>query len=426
MSLVGLPTWLRMRPSQHNRDSLIATLLSLFQFSLFGFSVHTLGSQIVPALKPDQQLLVVYGIFAAGGIARLVGSITLSPLGDRLGSTTLLRRSLKLMAVATVCIGVFPGASQVGAITAGLVLLALRFVQCVALGGEYTASLSYAVDGAASGHRGWSSSLTLAGAQIGFLLGSLSTALVIQGLGDGATADWGWRIPFLLAGLLGLLHSQGFGRTDPGQALPQPIKTRPKFQGLRKEWRRLLAVAAVATFPLVVFNVFFIYFVNLQTMSRGVLTAQATFLTSLVQVLAVPLLLAGGMLGDRLGDRRLTVICSLILAAVTLPASIMASTSPWGMLAAQILVVIPIYVVLSLQGSVLSSWLPKEDRTTAFALAYSLANLIAALSLIVSSITMQTLGIELGPGLFCMAWAPACLLALGWLTLAASGTSRSA
>jgi len=96
------------------------------------------------------------------------------------------------------------------------------------------------------------------------------------------------------------------------------------------------------------------------------------------------------------------------------------------MLAAQILVVIPIYVVLSLQGSVLSSWLPKEDRTTAFALAYSLANLIAALSLIVSSITMQTLGIKLGPGLFCMAWAPACLLALGWLTLAASGTSRSA
>jgi MHS family proline/betaine transporter-like MFS transporter len=415
-----------MPPSQHNRDSLIATLLALFQFSLFGFSVHTLGRQIVPALKPDQQLLVVYGIFAAGGIARLVGSITLSPLGDRLGSTTLLRRSLKLMAVATLMIGVFPGASTVGAMTAGLVLLALRLVQGVAFGGEYTASLSYAVDGAAPGRRGWSSSLAPAGAQIGFLLGSLSTALVIQGLGDGATADWGWRIPFLLAGLLGLVHSQGFGRTDQGQALPPPIKTRSKFQRLRKQWRRVLAVAAVAAFPLVVFNILFIYFVNLQTMSSGILTAQATFLTSLVQVLAVPVLLAGGRLGDRLGDRRLTVICSLILGAVTLPATMMASASPWGMLAAQILVVIPIYVVLSLQGSVLSGWLPKNDRTTVFALAYNLANLIAALSLIISSITMQTLGIALGPGLFCMAWAPPCLLALVWLTREANGSSRSA
>jgi MHS family proline/betaine transporter-like MFS transporter len=415
-----------MPPSQHNRDSLIATLLALFQFSLFGFSVHTLGNQIVPALKPDQQLLIVYGIFAAGGIGRLVGSITLSPLGDRLGSTTLLRRSLKLLAVATLLIGVFPGASKVGAMTAGLVLLALRLIQSVALGGEYTASLSYAVDGAAPGRRSWSSSLAPAGAQIGFLLGSLSTALVIQGFGDGATAAWGWRIPFLLAGLLGLVHSQGFARTDQGQALPPPIKTRSKFKRLRKQWRRVLAIAAVAAFPLVVFNVLFVYFVNLQTMRSGILTSQATFLSSLVQVLAVPVLLAGGRLGDRLGDRRLTMICSLILAAVTLPATMLASASPWGMLAAQILVVIPIYFVFSLQGSVLSGWLPKDNRTSVFALAYNLANLIAALSLIISSITMQTLGIALGPGLFCMALAPPCLLALGWLTRGANGSSRSA
>jgi MFS family permease len=185
---------------------------------------------------------------------------------------------------------------------------------------------------------------------------------------------------------------------------------------LRKQWRKVLAVAAVAAFPLVVFHVLFIYFVNLQTMSRGVLTAEAAFLTTLVQILAVPLLLVGGKLGDQLGDRRLTMICSLILAVVTLPATIIAGTSPWGMLAAQILVVIPINVVFSLQGSVLSGWLPKNDRTTVFALAYNLANLIAALSLIISSITMQTLGIALGPGLFCMVWAPPCLLALGWLT----------
>jgi hypothetical protein len=96
------------------------------------------------------------------------------------------------------------------------------------------------------------------------------------------------------------------------------------------------------------------------------------------------------------------------------------------MLAAQILVVIPIYVVFSLQGSVLSGWLPKDDRTTVFALAFNLANLIAALSLIISSITMQTFGIALGPGLFCMTWAPPCLLALVWLTREAYGSSRSA
>jgi hypothetical protein len=91
------------------------------------------------------------------------------------------------------------------------------------------------------------------------------------------------------------------------------------------------------------------------------------------------------------------------------------------MLAGQLLVVVPMYVVFSLQGSVLSGWLPKDDRTTVFALAYNLANLIASLSLIISSITRQSYGLALGPGLYCMAWAPPCLLALGWLTREAKG-----
>jgi hypothetical protein len=96
------------------------------------------------------------------------------------------------------------------------------------------------------------------------------------------------------------------------------------------------------------------------------------------------------------------------------------------MLAGQLLVVVPIYLIFSLQGSVLSGFLPTNDRNTVFALAYNLAALIAALSLIISSITLQSFGLFLGPGLYCMAWAPPCLLGYRWLMREAKGLATRA
>ncbi len=409
-----------MQTNHHNRDSLIATLLAWFQFSLLGFNVHTLGSTMFPELGPDLRVLIVYAIFAIGGLARFVGAITLSPLADRIGSGQLLRRSLKLMGWGTLLIGLLPGAQTLGEQAAGLLLLALFALQGVALGGEYTASLSHAVDGAVKQQRGWSSSLTAAGGQIGFLLGSLSTALAIQGLGHAATHAWGWRLPFVVAGLLGLWFSRTIKTTEAkAAAVAQEDRNKSSLHDLGRQWPRILAIAAVATFPLVVFNILFVFFANLQTMETGVLTANATFLTTLVEMLAVPLLLIGGRLGDRFGDRRLTVGACIMLTAVALPATALAEASSVGLFAAQLLVVVPLSLIFSLQGSLLSTWLPKTNRSTVLALGYNVGNLLTAPSLAISSILLKELRFTLGPGVYCLLWALPCLLAMGSLTRAA-------
>ena len=415
-----------MPARNHDNDSLIATLLSWFQFSLFGFSAHMLGSNIFPALQADQGLLMVYSIFAAGGLARFAGAMALSPLGDRLGASRLLRSSLVLMAMATLLIGIVPGAARIGA-SAALILLVLRLLQGAALGGEYTASLSLAVDAAKPQRRSWSSSLSAVGGQIGFLLGALSTALVIQQLGHAAAHSWGWRLPFLAAGLVGLVYGLGFGEKHGVSAIPAPQHQAPSLLAtLHRHGPRLVAIAAVVTFPLVVFNVVFIYFVNLQTMSTGVLTAQATLFTTVVQVFAVPLLLMGGWLGDRLGDQRLTQWGSVALAAVTLPATALASMSPLGLFLAQLMTVVPLCVLFSLEGSVLSRWLPQRDRSTVLAVGYNLANLMASLSLLVSTILLQQLKWSSGPSLYCLIWALPCLVALRWLSREANRDNRTA
>jgi MHS family proline/betaine transporter-like MFS transporter len=143
-------------------------------------------------------------VFAVSFLIRPLGGLVWGPLGDRLGRQKILASTIVLMAGATFCVGVLPGYATIG-ILAPIGLVVLRVIQGFSTGGEYGGAATFMAEYAPDRKRGLCGSFLEFGTLAGFTLGAL-LALVTEVLaGPAAMADWGWRLPFLIAAPLGLV-----------------------------------------------------------------------------------------------------------------------------------------------------------------------------------------------------------------------------
>src|SRR3954447_576555 len=141
-----------------------------------------------------------------------VGSIVFGHIGDRAGRKAALTLSVLAMAIPTLLIGLLPTFAQIG-LAAPALLVLLRLVQGLSVGGEYGTSITFLVERASPERRGFFGGWSVVGATGGILLGSAVGAVVTTVLGAAETAAWGWRVPFLLGIPVGL----------PGFSLPRPL-----------------------------------------------------------------------------------------------------------------------------------------------------------------------------------------------------------
>ncbi len=181
--------------------SSVGTLIEWYDFYLFGSLATILASQFFPTSKPAIGFIYTLGTFAAGFIVRPFGAIVFGRLGDLVGRKHTFLVTLILMGVSTFAIGLVPGYQQIG-IAAPIVVLLLRLVQGLAMGGEYGGAATYVAEHAPAGNRGYYTSFIQTTATLGLFV-SLGVILAVrQWLGEDAFGAWGWRIPFLLSALL--------------------------------------------------------------------------------------------------------------------------------------------------------------------------------------------------------------------------------
>jgi len=182
----------------------IGNVLEWYDFAIFGFLAPIMSPLFFPDSDALAGLIKTYGVFAAGYLMRPLGGMVFGYIGDRLGRVKALRISIAMMAVPTVLVGVLPTHEQMGA-WAALLLIVLRLVQGVSVGGELVGSMTYLVETAPKNRRGLTGSWSLFGASFGILLGSV----LVSGLSDNLTAEamsqWGWRAAFLSGGFLFIL-----------------------------------------------------------------------------------------------------------------------------------------------------------------------------------------------------------------------------
>src|SRR5215211_981031 len=182
----------------------IGNTVEWFDFATYSFLAVTLAAVFFPSGNPTAALLSTFAIFAAAFFVRPLGGLFFGPLGDKIGRQRVLATVIILMSLATFAIGLLPGYATIG-IWAPLMLVVCRLLQGFSAGGEFGGGATFLAEYSPDERRGYMVSWLEFSTLIGFILGSGSVLLMNSAFGEDAMIAWGWRIPFLIAGPLGIV-----------------------------------------------------------------------------------------------------------------------------------------------------------------------------------------------------------------------------
>ncbi|MEU0443183.1 MFS transporter [Streptomyces sp. NPDC006186] len=182
----------------------LGNAMEWFDFGVYSYIAVTLGKVFFPSGNPTAQLLSTFGAFAAAFLVRPIGGMVFGPLGDRVGRQKILALTMIMMAAGTFAIGLIPSYAAIG-VGAPLLLLAARLVQGFSTGGEYAGASTFIAEYAPDKRRGFLGSWLEFGTLAGYIGGAGLVTLMTALLSDDAMLSWGWRVPFLIAGPMGII-----------------------------------------------------------------------------------------------------------------------------------------------------------------------------------------------------------------------------
>ena len=380
------------------RDLLIAScgnILEWFDFGLFIYLAPIIGQQFFPTHSPHGATLAAFGVFAAGFICRPLGGILFGYLGDRRGRVEGLRSSIIVMTFATLLIGLLPSYHTIG-IFSPLLFTALRLIQGLSVGGEYSGVMIYLAESAPSHRRGFFTSFAAIGSNLGFLLATISALCLELAFPSFAINSWIWRVPFILGGILGL--SIFYYRL---QLLETPsylflkasheIKKQPLLAALRYFPKKLLKILGLTCMGSTFYYVFFGYMSNYLSQHVGMSLHTIFSLQAVSLVFMLVLIPLAGLCGDRYGRKRMLCIAALGIIFLTIPCFYLLQEKT----IISILTAFSIAAVLSAleQGNNLATFVencPASVRYSGIAFAFNLGNAIfgGTAPILVSVLTM--------------------------------------
>jgi MFS family permease len=290
------------------------TAIEWYDFSLFGLNLVLLTSLFIPAQDQSIGLLFTLALHGTGFVVRPLGALIFGRLGDRLGRKRTFLVTLVMMGCTTMAIGLLPTYANVGLLAPAL-LAALRLAQGLALGGEYGGAGLYVAEHSPADRRGYYTSFMQATAASGLLL-ALATMLGLQLLlGADDYRAWGWRVPFLLSGVLlavsvyirlRLSESPVFeGLRDRGEIAKSPI--RDSFMDPENRRRMFGAIFGACAGQGVTFHTAQFLVLTLLLTWKKLSFLEATLAVAAAQLLTTPCYIFFGHLSDRIGRKKLMV-----------------------------------------------------------------------------------------------------------------------
>jgi MFS family permease len=304
------------------------TAFEWYDFFIFGSLTPVIGKVFFAGLDPTQALLAALALFGAGFVFRPVGALIFGVVGDKLGRKGAFLVTVSLMGTATFLIGLLPTSAQAGSIAA-LLLICLRILQGIALGGEYGGAAIYVAEHAPNDKRGASTGWIQSSASFGLLAALLVIVATRTAVGEDAFAAWGWRIPFLASAVLlaisvwmraKLAESPEFARLrEEGQVSKAPL--REAFGNKKNLKRVLIAFFGIMCAQGAVWYFTFFYMQVFLEKSLGLPSQTKDLLLIVMTVVSAPLYVFFGWLSDRLGRKPVMVGGMLLALLMYFPAS---------------------------------------------------------------------------------------------------------
>ena len=194
-------------------SSMLGNILEWYDYSLYGHVAIIISMLFFPENDPYVALLIVFTIYAAGFIMRPLGAILFGYIGDIYGRRTSLAASVLLMAIPTTAIGILPTYAQVG-VLAPILLTLIRLLQGLSMGGEFGGSMTFISEHADTKNRGYIGSSSVFSLGIGVMLGSITAAFFSKIMSEDSFYSWGWRVPFLISAIFGIVAFYIRSQTD--------------------------------------------------------------------------------------------------------------------------------------------------------------------------------------------------------------------
>jgi metabolite-proton symporter len=330
--------------------SAIGTAVEWYDFFIYGTAAALVfAPQFFPQVSELAGTLAAFATFAIGFIARPLGGIVMGHYGDRIGRKSMLVWSLMMMGLSTFAIGLLPNYAQIGAWAPGL-LIALRFIQGFALGGEWAGAVLMSVEHAPPGRRGLYGSFVALGLPAGIVLSNLVFLIVSATVAPEQFSAWGWRLPFLGSGVLvavGLWVRLGIGESPlfADMHRRQTARRTPVLDVMRSDLPAVLRAAGSYIGIGALGYIVIVYFVSYATRQLALPLPTVLTLVALASVVFAASIVACGIYSDRVGRRRIMRwgCGGLVLWSMVFFPLIDTGSIP--------LIVLALFVMMALQGT---------------------------------------------------------------------------
>jgi len=355
---------------------LIGNVMEWYDFALFGYFVPFISASFFSNSDTTGSLLATWAVFAGGFLMRPLGGAVFGHIGDRIGRRRVLVLSVILMAVPTFVLGALPTYAQIG-IAASLLLVAVRMVQGLSVGGEFSGSVTYMVETARPERRGLAGSWANVGSTAGLLLGS-GAATAVTSLSSAHFAEtWGWRIPFMVGLLLGIfaltqvrkLHEDHIAHRDQRQQTRSPLKE--AFTKDRK--RSFLALTFTAGYG-ATFYIPLVYLPDYIQQNTSMSLHDAMQINTIATAMILALIPVSGWVTDRFIRRtHFLAIGFFLLAALAYPMFRLVQSGDYAQVfAAQMVFALLITFPLGAAPALLVELFPSDDRLTGYSIAFNI------------------------------------------------------